>query len=242
LAIDDVHAIFAGGGGGFEEEFNGIALAEDSFGGGDAEVVAVGERIRFEVLAGAAIESFGFESNEKAASVLGQGGKDGKLYFGDAVFVGVDFGFGEDTGRIRGSGLILRIAGVELDGNVGGGGDAVGSIGGDVESGGERSGDVLARNDEIEMDGVAGDANIEMAFLGAVGRGIGKVGGEAEILEALVVIVEQIGVVVGEIESGVEFVFGVEIAFLGDSLVDVPFLFAVVPGGVGLANDGHVAA
>jgi len=215
---------------------------EDGFGGGDTEIAFVSEVKGFEVLAGAAVESVGLKSDEELACVLGEIGDDRKSCLSDAVFVGVDMGFGEDAGRIRGRRIFLRVAGVELYGNIGDERDAIRRIGGDVESGRQRNGEVIVRDDEIKVDGVAGDANVEMALLGAAGRSVRDIGGIVEILEALVVVVEKVSVIVGEIQSGVEFIFGVEIAFLRGTLLGVPLLLAVIPGAGGFANDAHMAA
>ena len=128
LAVHDVDAVFSGGRGGFEKEFDRIAGVADGTGWGDAEEFVVRERKGFEVLACATVESFGFEGDENAVSILRETGEKRNFDSGDAVFVGVGSGLGNDSGGIGGSGFILRVTGIKLHGDVGGCGNAVGGV------------------------------------------------------------------------------------------------------------------
>src|SRR6266481_637889 len=91
------------------------------------------------------------------------------------------------------------------------------------------------------MDRVARDAHVEVALLGALGRGVGHVSGITKIFEALPVGIMQVGVVLGENERSAELLLGVEFPFLRLPLHGFPFLFTIVPFTASFSDDADVA-
>src|SRR5258708_37076443 len=92
------------------------------------------------------------------------------------------------------------------------------------------------------MDRVARDAHVEVALLGALRGSVRHVSGITKILEALPVGIPQVGVVFREIQRRVEFIFGVEFAFLRFPLFGFPFLVTIIPLAASFANDADMAA
>ena len=138
--------------------------------------------------------------------------------------------------------ILLRLC-EPTDPHVAGRGCAVGIVGGNKEFHGQAAAhQTIAVFDNVHMNGFFADAHVKAPLLGATRGSIDEIRRKAEIAKALVVIVRQFIVIIGQIDMDHVASVVVGVTFVNVPFVNVPLLLAIVPFTMILTHHAHVPA